>query len=110
MDHVTRGAPETESEWSKWFYRPAAGQRSAHVHIREAGRLNQRYPLLFRDYLRTHPDAAGAYALVKVALARYHANDVDAYYDVKDPVCDIIMAGAEEWAAATHWQPEPADI
>jgi len=44
------------------------------------------------------------------ALTRYHANDVDVYYDVKDPVCDIIMAGAEVWAAATHWQPEPADI
>jgi hypothetical protein len=37
-------------------------------------------------------------------LARYHANDIDAYYDIKDPVCDIIMAGAEDWAQSTHWQ------
>ena len=87
-----------------------AGQRSANIHIRVSGRLNQRYPLLFRDYLRAHPSTAESYALVKVALAKYHADDVEAYYDVKDPVCDIIMAAAEEWAAATHWQPEPGTL
>jgi hypothetical protein len=46
---------------------------------------------------------------VKLALARYHADDIDAYYEIKDPVCDIIMAGAESWAAATQWGPGPSD-
>lgn len=109
MDHVPEGAPETESEWQKWMLRPADGLRAANIHVRVAGRLNQRYPLLFRDYLRAHPPIAGAYAQVKRALARYHPDDKVAYYDVKDPVCDIIIGGAEEWAAATRWQQGPSD-
>ena len=32
----------------------------AHVHIREAARFNESYPLLCRDYLRAHPLAAAA--------------------------------------------------
>jgi hypothetical protein len=35
--------------------------------------------------------------------------DKDFYYDVKDPVCDIIMAGAEEWVARTGWTLGPSD-
>jgi hypothetical protein len=29
--------------------------------------------------------------------------DVTAYCDVKDPVCDLIMAAAERWAADVAW-------
>jgi GrpB-like predicted nucleotidyltransferase (UPF0157 family) len=73
------------------------------------GRFNQRYALLCRDYLRTHPGAANAYGAIKIALARLHPNDQDAYYDVKDPVFDVIMAGAEDWAAQTNWSVPPSD-
>jgi GrpB-like predicted nucleotidyltransferase (UPF0157 family) len=62
------------------------------------GNPNQRYPLLFRDYLHANPEAAEAYARIKRALARYHADDIDAYYEVKDPVCDLIFQAAELWA------------
>ena len=48
--------------------------------------------LLFRDYLRADPMAAAAYSRVKQALAHLHPQDEDAYYEVKDPVCDIILA------------------
>jgi GrpB-like predicted nucleotidyltransferase (UPF0157 family) len=74
-----------------------------------AGRANQRYAVLFRDYLRVDSAAASAYGQVKVALARYHGEDVDAYYAIKDPVCDILMAGAEAWAATVGWMPGPSD-
>ena len=74
------------------------------VHVRAAGRPNQRYPLLFRDYLRAHPLAAQAYAQAKKALAAHGPTDWQLYYDVKDPVCDIIMAGAEDWAASLPWR------
>jgi len=59
--------------------------------------------------LRAFPATAEAYGQVKTALANYHADNMDAYYDVKDPVCDIIIGGAEVWAASTMWQAGPTD-
>lgn len=101
-DHVPPGAPEDLEQWVKWVFTAPEGLRPANIHVRIAGRMNQRYPLLFRDYLRTHPDAARAYAQVKIALARLHPNDLEAYYDVKDPVCDLILQAAELWAAESR--------
>lgn len=80
-----------------------------HVHIRQVGRFNQRYPLLMRDFLRAHPTAAAAYGEVKVQLARLHPADADAYYAVKDPVMDLIVAGAEAWARRVGWHLPPSD-
>ena len=42
-------------------------------------------------------------------LARRHPDDAEAYYDVKDPVCDIIMGGAEAWAQAAGWDVESSE-
>jgi GrpB-like predicted nucleotidyltransferase (UPF0157 family) len=108
-DHVPPGGEALEDQWAKWFFRPPPAQRRTNLHVRIAGRANQRYPLLFRDYLRAHPAMAEAYAQVKRALAKYHADDIDAYLAVKDPVCDIIMGGAEAWVASTGWALGPGD-
>jgi GrpB-like predicted nucleotidyltransferase (UPF0157 family) len=108
-DHLPPGGDPNPALWVKWFFRPPASLRPTNVHVRVLGLPNQRYPLLFRDFLRASPAAALAYARVKKALARHHADDVDAYYEVKDPVCDIIIAGAELWAEMTGWQPGPSD-
>jgi GrpB-like predicted nucleotidyltransferase (UPF0157 family) len=105
-DHVPLGGPDDPAEWRKLYYREAEGPRRLHVHVRQAGRANQRYPLLFRDYLRANPAAAAAYAEIKRQLARLHPQDVDAYYDVKDPVCDLILQAAELWATRVKWTPE----
>ena len=75
----------------------------ANVHVRVNGNFNQRYALLFRDYLRANPAAAETYAQVKRSLADI-VGDYDAYYAIKDPVCDLIMAAAELWAADTGWR------
>lgn len=107
-DHLPPGMIDAPEEWVKRYVQQRE-PRPVHVHIRVYGRANMRYALLFRDYLRAHPVALGAYAQIKQALARYHANDVDAYYAVKDPVCDVIMAAAEQWASATGWQLPPAE-
>jgi hypothetical protein len=37
------------------------------------------------------------------------ADNQEAYYDMKDPVCDIFIGGAEIWAASMQWMPGPAD-
>jgi|GEM_PF-1630845 len=74
------------------------------IHIRKQGNLNQEYPLLFRDYLREHTDSAQAYYRLKCELARYHPDDIDAYCDIKDPACDLIMVAARDWAKRVGWK------
>ena len=106
-DHCPPGMELDESELRKRFY--SSGGRAANLHVREGGRFNQRYALLCRDYLRTHPVAAGAYALIKERLAKRAPMDPVAYYEIKDPVFDIIMAGANEWAERTGWREPHAD-
>ena len=77
--------------------------------MRAAGRANQRYALLFRDCLRSHPDVAWAYGELKRRLALCVGDDRHLYAETKDPVCDIIIGGAEEWARTTRWTPGPSD-
>jgi GrpB-like predicted nucleotidyltransferase (UPF0157 family) len=108
-DHVPAGENPDPEEWAKLNFRPPAGQRPTHLHVRREGRANQRYALLFRDYLRAHSGAAETYAIIKRELIRLNPDDVDAYYAVKDPVCDLIMDSARLWAAATCWEPGHSD-
>jgi GrpB-like predicted nucleotidyltransferase (UPF0157 family) len=108
-DHRPPGALGPDSDWEKRYFHPPAYQRRTHLHVRLAGRPNQLYPLLFRDYLRAHPATAAAYAALKHTLAKHHGNSDDhtPYVEIKDPVCDVIMAAAYEWAEKTSWRPEP---
>jgi GrpB-like predicted nucleotidyltransferase (UPF0157 family) len=102
-DHVPPGDHSEPAAWEKRYFRAPSSWRATHLHVRQIGRPNFRYALLFRDYLRHSPPAAAAYAQVKTALAVQHPEDPQAYYDVKDPVCDLIMDAAERWAADTEW-------
>jgi GrpB-like predicted nucleotidyltransferase (UPF0157 family) len=103
-DHRPPGTQGGDEEWEKRYYTPPLGQRPTHMHVRILGRANQRYPLLFRDYLRTHPAVAAGYAAFKHRLVSYFAEDRLSYTLIKDPVCDIIMAEAEEWAQIYQWR------
>lgn len=107
-DHCPAGMDVVPTEWEKRFFQIGDAGTSANVHVRVEGRANQRYALLFRDYLRAHPAAAAAYAELKRRLAD-ELRDVDRYAEVKDPACDLIIAAAEEWAVATGWQPGASD-
>lgn len=106
-DHCPPGFDLPPEQLAKLFFKSTG--RPANLHIRQTGCFNQRYPLLCRDYLRSHPGAGQAYAVIKQQLARRFPDNVDAYYDIKDPVFDIIMAGANDWASFTGWTPPPGD-
>jgi GrpB-like predicted nucleotidyltransferase (UPF0157 family) len=108
-DHRPPTVVGPESDWEKLYFRPPPGQRRTNTHVRVQGRANQRYALLFRDYLRAQPATAQAYAEVKQQLAQ-HLADPEMYPDVKDPVVDLIYFAAEAWAAATGWQPGLSDF
>jgi GrpB-like predicted nucleotidyltransferase (UPF0157 family) len=107
-DHCPPNFAGPESECEKLLFDPPTNQRPTHTHVRVQGRANQRYALLFRDYLRAHPATAQAYAELKRRLAGSLA-DPQTYPEVKDPAVDLIYLAAEEWAAATGWQPGPSD-
>ena len=61
-------------------------------------------PCCFATICRAHPNSARTVELIKRQLARYHADDREAYYDIKDPVYDLIWDAAQDWARTTGWQ------
>jgi len=104
-DHRPPGTTVPDEQLEKRLAFTHGGPIQAHVHVRIDRHFNQRYALLFRDYLRASPAAAAAYAEIKRSLAAIVDDDRDAYYAVKDPVCDLIMGAAEIWAAQAGWRP-----
>ncbi len=104
-DHLPPGEFEAKG-WEKiylqgftdlWPFR-------ANIHIRKIKAKNYRYALLFRDYLRANKEAAMAYERVKKNLSKYLPNDREAYCEIKDPVCDLIMLNANKWAIESNWE------
>jgi GrpB-like predicted nucleotidyltransferase (UPF0157 family) len=104
-DHVPLGEAGDPQRWVKLLFTQPKGQRRANVHVRLDSNPNQRYALLFRDYLRAHPNSARTIERIKRELARRHAEDAEAYYAIKDPVYDLIWDAAQDWARQTGWRP-----
>jgi len=92
-------------ELRKHYFREAKGTRVHHIHIREQGRLNQRYALLFRDFLLKDTVTRQVYGKIKTELARRFTTDKSSYYAIKDPLMDSIYQAAELWAHQTNWKP-----
>ncbi|HHN1474027.1 TPA: GrpB family protein, partial [Pseudomonas aeruginosa] len=77
---------------------PFGHGRTHHVHVMPLAQAD-RY-LLFRDWLRNHPDDARLYAETKHALARRYPTDREAYTRGKDEVVARILGRA--LAATRH--------
>jgi hypothetical protein len=60
----------------------------------DRGQPEPAVPRTVPHYLRTHPNSARTVELSERQLAKYHADDVKAYYDIKDPVYDLIWDAA----------------
>ncbi len=90
-------------EWEKRYVREPAAEQRTHIHIRAAGRENQRFALLFRDFLRSNSRFVPLYAQVKQRLSELFPESIDNYLYIKDPVVDIIVAAAEDWADRIKW-------
>ena len=94
---------------SKRFFLGPEGARPIHLHVRELGSFDERLNLLFRDYLRVHPDAAAEYARAKGELARSFRNDREGYVRAKEPTVWSILRRAHDWSQETGWRPGPSD-
>ena len=98
------GLPPQSPELRKRYIREPVGERRTHIHVREAGRLNARYALLFRDYLLANTAAREEYALFKCRAAELFPNSIDGYLYLKEPVFHLIYQAAELWAQKTGWK------
>jgi GrpB-like predicted nucleotidyltransferase (UPF0157 family) len=96
-------------ERTKRYFREPPGSRRTHIHVRRAGSFSEQLALLFRDFMRAHPDSAQRYAEVKTALAERHASDRHRYTDEKRPFTWEALAHADAWAQRTGWCPGPSD-
>jgi len=97
------------TERTKRYFREPPGHPRTHIHVRRAGSFSEQFPLLFRDFLRSHNQAAAEYETVKRSLAERYRLDRHGYTDAKGPVVWQIIQQADDWAQQTGWEPGPSD-
>jgi GrpB-like predicted nucleotidyltransferase (UPF0157 family) len=107
-DHRPPGANGPDEDWQKLFFTEPVGERRINLHVRAIDRPNQRYALVFRDFLIAHAPTAVAYGELKRRLAVGLREERD-YPEVKDPAVDLIYFAALRWAEPMCWQPGPSD-
>ena len=87
-----------------FFRKGPPGPWTHHIHMMEPANPRWEEFILFRDYLRCHPEIVSAYAHVKKALALVFGEDIAGYRNAKHPFIQQVMANAqaERNAAAAH--------
>jgi GrpB-like predicted nucleotidyltransferase (UPF0157 family) len=108
VDHRPPGAIGPDEDWQKMLFSEPVNERRVNLHVRVIDRPNQRYPLLFRDYLIAYPQAAAAYGELKRRLAAGLRNSSD-YPVVKDPAVDLIYLAASSWGKLVAWEPNESN-
>ena len=82
-----------------WAFTIGRGSFGERIYLCAPGTKTHDERLLFRDYLRAHPDAAEAYGRLKRRLAGEADNDWDYYTGSKGPfVADIVRRAKESVA------------
>jgi GrpB-like predicted nucleotidyltransferase (UPF0157 family) len=102
-DHIPAGWIGNPEAWSKLVFAPPNGFRPSNVHVRLKGSPNERYALLFRDFLRSNNEIRDAWARFKTLLCGATRTLSD-YGTVKDPATDVLIALADRWATETGWK------
>jgi GrpB-like predicted nucleotidyltransferase (UPF0157 family) len=90
--------PELESQLPERRYFRRGTPETHHVHMVAVSSDFWEEHLLFRDYLRTHPQAAEEYGKLKRGLANRFRFDRDAYRAGKVPFIDTVVDAARREA------------
>jgi len=90
-------------ERTKRYFREPLGTRRTHLHVRQRGHWSEQFALLFRDYLRGHPETAGRYEALKRELVRRYAEESQTYTEAKTPFIWATMRDADAWAQTIGW-------
>ena len=73
------------------FVRPPQEWPLHHLYVCQKGIDSLRNHLLFRDYLRNHPEKARQYSALKETLVKSVNDDIDLYVEGKTEfICDIL--------------------
>ncbi|MCV7346447.1 dephospho-CoA kinase [Mycolicibacterium rhodesiae] len=106
VESITSDVPKARTDpalWHKRFHASGDPGRPTNVHIRVDGWPNQRFALLFVDWLKANPGVRSDYLAVKHSAAQ-HA-DIGAYAQAKEPWFLDAYRRAWEWADTTGWTP-----
>ena len=77
-----------------FFRKFTAGVRTHHLHMVEQGSDYWERTILFRDYLRQHPQEAGDYYELKVRLAEQYGADREGYTEAKTEFVESVLTRA----------------
>lgn len=95
---------------TKRYFREIPGSSRKHIHVRAHGSWAEQFALLFRDYLREHPEDCEYYAQTKYALIELFGNEREKYVEEKEPIIWEIMKRASKWSQGTGWTPQHTGI
>lgn len=83
------------------YMRKGGDNRTHQVHVFQFDNITDvMRHLVFRDYLRCHPEVCTAYGNLKSALAKQYPTDILAYGDGKEDFVRQVEDNALEW----HWR------
>lgn len=68
-----------------------------HLQCFQSDHIGSKHTLIFRDFLRQHPDKALQYAQAKEKASEKFPNDAHAYWYEKKPVVDALLQEALNW-------------
>lgn len=89
-------AYESQIPDRRYFRKPRSGAREYHLHcVLEGGELWTHH-LMFRDYLRAHPESAADYYELKCDLATRCSKEE--YVEAKGPFIERILTLARAWS------------
>lgn len=86
----------------RFFYKGTEEVRSHHLHVYEINSPNILRHIAFRDYMRTHPSLASAYAKLKESLARQFPDDMERYIEGKNDFVKEQEKKALMWWSSEH--------
>lgn len=87
--------PKPEFKERRFFRKGSWGQGTCHLHICEYNNTEWHEKLLFRDYLRLHPEIAEQYEILKTELATKYKFDRPTYTKEKAPFIHTVLQKAK---------------
>ncbi len=80
----------------RYFHKGPPGARTYHLHMVELTSGFWERHLLFRDFLRTHPEEARRYHQLKKELAAKFGSDRDGYTEAKTSFIESVIAKSRD--------------